>query len=250
MREQIDSITSWIKSIVDNAGADGVVLGLSGGVDSAVLCGLCAKAIKPDEVLGVVMPCYSDWQDQADAMKVVVKFGVRYVIFNLDSVFDAFKYWVQYSTKDSGQQKVSDGNLKARLRMTTLYYIANQWNYLVAGSDDRSENYVGYFTKYGDGASDFAPLSNLTKAEVRELAKELGVPESVINKPSSPGLWEGQTAEGELGISYKEIDAFLVGGEVPTDVRDKIELKHKNTEHKRLMPHIPSIEQEKICDSV
>jgi NAD+ synthase len=247
VRDQADRFVAWIKSVVGNAHAGGIALGLSGGIDSAVLCGLCVEAVGSSNTLAVVMPCYSDRRDAADALMVAEKFRVRHTVAVLDKAFDFMRSRAFHSGGNGAKQRLCEGNLKARLRTAMLYYIANQTGYLVAGSDDRSETYVGYFTKYGDGASDFAPLAILTKTEVRELAKELGVPDDIIRKPSSPGLWYGQTAEGELGVTYSEIDAFLSGQEISPGAREKIELLHKNTEHKRCMPCVPAMEE--LCDS-
>jgi NAD+ synthase len=132
-------------------------------------------------------------------------------------------------------------NLKARLRMTVSYYFANLLNRIVVGSGNRDELYVGYSTKYGDAGVDIMPLAGVTKGEVREMARHLGVPDRIADKTPTAGLWQGQTDEGEMGLLYKDIDAYLLGREVPEDVKDKIERRHRASEHKRRMPPSPTL---------
>jgi NAD+ synthase len=238
MQERIDKTVTWISKTVADTNKHGIVLGLSGGIDSAVLCGLCAMAIPSDKVFAILMPCYSNEQDKTDALLIADTFKVLTKEICLNNVFDFFEYNAMVLDKNT---RLSSGNLKARLRMITQYFIANQLDYLVAGSDDKSESYIGYFTKYGDGASDFAPLANFTKTEVRKIAKLIGVPQSIIDKPSTPGLWEGQIAENELGISYKDIDMYLCGNDINNEILKDIQQRHSNTEHKRCMPLIDKI---------
>ena len=150
------------------------------------------------------MPCESEKKDVEDAVKVVKKFKIKYKIIDLTPVFKKFKKILPPG------DKLSYGNLKARLRMATLYYFANRNKYLVAGTGNKTELKIGYFTKYGDGGVDILPIGNLTKNEVRKLAIKLGIPEEIINKPPSAGFWKGQTDEGEIGISYDELDKALM----------------------------------------
>ena len=237
---EAEKIANWITERVDKAQAKGIVMGLSGGIDSAVLCALCCQAVKPENVLALIMPCQSHSQDEEHAHLVAESTHCKVRKISLDYLFNVMDTILVDATRPAnGRRKIAQANLKARLRMVTQYYIANSLNYLVAGSDDKSENYVGYFTKYGDGASDFAPLGNLTKTEVRKLAAELGIPSAIIEKPSSPGLWSGQTAEGELGINYQDLDRFLSGESCDLVVRSKIEWRHGSTEHKRQLPYVP-----------
>jgi len=143
-------------------------------------------------------------------------------------------------TADPTARRLAEANLKVRLRMLTLYYFANQLNYIVVGSGNRSELAVGYFTKYGDGGVDILPLGNLVKAQVKELASFLGIPQEIIDKPPSAGLWEGQTDEGELGFSYDELDRYLATGEASDKVKNKIDSMMTAGEHKRLPPSLPA----------
>lgn len=198
-----DRISKWIKRRVEEAGAKGVVVGLSGGLDSSVVAVLSQRAVG-DKVLGIVMPCYSNPADEEDVHLLRVKFGVKIERVVLDPVYDKL-----LEILPSGN-RIAQANLKSRLRMLTLYYFANKLNYLVAGTGNKSEIMVGYFTKYGDGSADFLPLGGLLKTQVIELAKELGIPSKIIEKIPTAGLWEGQTDEGELGISYAELDNALL----------------------------------------
>ncbi len=169
-------------------------------------------------------------------------FDLEYRLIRLDGVYDllveAFNGTLSRSFPPD-TLRLALGNIKPRLRMLVLYFYANLRNYLVVGTGNRSELAVGYFTKYGDGGVDILPLGNLVKRQVRELASFLGVPEEIIKKPPSAGLWEGQTDEGELGITYELLDAYLLSGGVPPEVKEKIEAMKKRSEHKRRMPLIP-----------
>lgn len=215
MVDEVGKVCTWISRYVESAGAhepekkNGVVIGLSGGVDSSVVASLCARALGPDHVLGVIMPCGSDSKDEEHAYALIDKLGIRHVKCNLEVAFKAFAGIVNANGTLGG---ILGGNLKARLRMSMLYFWANMSssrNLIVAGTGNKSEHMIGYFTKYGDGATDFEPICDFYKTEVFEMAKVLGVPEEIIDKPPSAGLWDGQTDEGELGISYKELDAIL-----------------------------------------
>ena len=195
-------ISAWIKEKVEDAGAEGVVLGLSGGVDSALTAALAREALG-DRVLGLLMPCHSDPTDLEHGRLVADRFGIETEYVDLGPVFDR----LMASLPRGNDMAVA--NLKPRLRMATLYYFANSRNYLVAGTGNKSELTTGYSTKYGDGGVDILPLGDLLKAQVRGLARELGVPEEIIAKPPSAGLWPGQTDEEEMGITYDELDRTI-----------------------------------------
>lgn len=184
------------------SGAEGAVLGMSGGLDSSV-CGILCKRALGTQVLGLIMPCHSDPSDEAHARLVANSFDIRIEKTDLSPVFDLL---LDGLPRD-GVLPVA--NLKPRLRMITLYYFSNRLNYLVVGSSNKSELMTGYFTKYGDAAADVLPLGRLFKSDVRKLAEELGVPADIMTKPPSAGLWPGQTDEGELGITYDELDRAL-----------------------------------------
>jgi len=196
-------ISSWIKNQVKVAGAKGIVLGLSGGIDSAIVAALCKGALGKNKVLALFLPCNSNPQDLKDAQLVARKLGLKTKRVDLSGVYNNFLKILP----DAGS--LARGNLKPRLRMCTLYYFANKLNYLVCGTGNKSELMVGYFTKYGDGGVDILPIGDLFKRQVRALAKELKIPQGIIDKPPTAGLWQGQTDEGEMGITYNELDDIL-----------------------------------------
>ena len=196
-------IINWIKKQVRDALAKGIVLGLSGGVDSAVVASLSKEAVGKKRLLVLIMPCHSQPQDLEDAKLVAKKLGIKTKTIDLSGIYDSLRKILPKA------DKLALANLKPRLRMLTLYYFANKLNYLVCGTGNKSELMVGYFSKHGDGATDILPIGDLLKREVRKLAKDLGVPQAVITKPPSAGLWLGQTDEGEMGISYPELDDIL-----------------------------------------
>lgn len=231
------NLVSWLQEQVRSAGAGGAVVGLSGGVDSAVVAALCRRAFG-EHVLGLIMPCHSDPRDREDALLVAETFHLPYKEIVLDDVFDLLLRLFD----PAGQAPASDmaaANLKPRLRMLTLYYHANRHNYLVVGTGNKSELTVGYFTKYGDGGVDLLPLGNLVKREVYALAAYLGVPERVRQKPPSAGLWPGQTDEGEMGLTYAELDEYLLTGRGRPEVQEVVRRLSRASEHKRRLPAIP-----------
>ena len=196
-------IISWIKKQVKASSAKGIVLGLSGGIDSAVVAGLCSKALGRKNVLGLFLPCNSNSQDLKDARLVARALRIKTKLVDLSPVYkNLLKIF-------PNAPKLAKNNLKPRLRMLTLYFFANKLNYLVCGTGNKSELSVGYFTKYGDGGADILPIGGLLKRQVRSLARELNIPEPIINKAPTAGLWQGQTDEGEMGITYQDLDDIL-----------------------------------------
>ncbi|MCX5701136.1 MAG: NAD+ synthase [Candidatus Omnitrophica bacterium] len=231
-------IVSWIKRQVKDAGASGIVLGLSGGIDSAVVCALAKEAVGKRNVLALFLPCHSNFQDLKDARIVAKKLGVKTKAIDLSKVYDSFLSLLPKSGK------LAAANLRPRLRMATLYYFANKLNYLVCGTGNKSELMAGYFTKYGDGGVDILPIADLLKKDVRKLARELEISEQVIAKPPTAGLWPGQTDESEMGITYDELDDILYRLEHKQKqaAQDKKVSKVKRmitrSGHKRNMPEI------------
>lgn len=233
-----EKLGSWIRDEVTSGGCRGVVTGMSGGVDSSVVAVLCKRAF-PDNTLGVMMPCYSNPDDKAHAKAVAEKFDIPTAEVVLNEIYSNLLAKLPDFKADASLKQLAQANLKPRLRMLTLYYIANQLRYMVAGSSNRSEVTVGYFTKYGDGGVDIRPLGNLVKGQVKELARFLGIPAPIIDKPPSAGLWEGQTDETEMGLSYDALDGFILSGKASDEVRKKAEAMMANSAHKRSLPPIP-----------
>ncbi|HIQ38463.1 MAG TPA: NAD+ synthase [Methanothermococcus okinawensis] len=208
VEKTVEKLTHFIRNVVKKAKARGVVVGLSGGIDSSVVATLCVKALGRDKVLGVIMPERdSDPKDIEHAKMIAEKLGIRYIISDITDILKAFGAGGYVPTREF--DRIADGNLKARIRMCILYYFANRRKLLVAGTSNKSELYMGYGTKYGDLGSDFLVIGNLFKTEVRELAKYLGIPQEIIDKPPSAGLWKGQKDEEELGITYEVLDRIL-----------------------------------------
>jgi NAD+ synthase len=205
--ELSSKIQDWIKDYVKNANADKVILGLSGGIDSAVTAALCTKALGNQNIIGLILPCESVSTDIADAEMVAGNLGIKKYIIDLTLIYEEFLCCMPIEDK---LNRLAKANLKVRLRMVTLYYFCQiLGNCLVVGTGNRAEMAIGYFTKYGDGGVDFEPLGLLYKSEVRALARVLRIPEKIIKKAPSPGLWPGQTDEGEIGLSYDTIDEIL-----------------------------------------
>jgi len=231
-------LTAWIKDTVLEAGCRGIVLGMSGGIDSSVLAALCIKAF-PDSTLGLIMPCYSIDEDSVHAEAAAKQFSIPVKTVVLDGIYDALLQTLPDFKSDASLSRLAQANLKARLRMITLYYTANQMKYLVAGSGNRSEITVGYFTKHGDSGVDILPLGNLVKKEVRELARFLKIPPEIIDKPPSAGLWAGQTDEAEMGFTYESLDQYILTGKAPEALKKRIEAMKANSAHKTTTPAIP-----------
>jgi NAD+ synthase len=239
--EQIaNKLTSWIKDEVLAAGCKGAVVGMSGGLDSSVVAVLCHRAF-PQNTLGVIMPCHSIDEDREHALAVAKQFSIPTKTIVLDTVFDALLKVLPDSKKNTPTSRLAKANIKTRLRMVTLYYFANQLQYLVVGSSNKNELSIGYFTKYGDGGVDIMPIGNLVKKQVKELASFLGIPQPIIDKPPSAGLWPGQTDEGEMGTTYEELDRYLLCGEANNDLKKKIETRIIGYRHKRSLPPIADL---------
>jgi len=229
-------LDDWIAAQVTGSGGRGVVFGLSGGVDSAVVAALCKRAF-PHHSLGLILPCQSDPVDAADAVLTAHHFGLPTATIDLTPVYEALCAELRAACSDAPDDRLTCANIKPRLRMTALYAFSNHLGYRVVGTGNRSELAVGYFTKWGDGGADLLPLGNLTKTRVGELARHLGVPQRIVDKPPSAGLWEGQTDEGEMGLTYEQLDACLEGGGGKT-VREVVDRLAAASRHKRELPPI------------
>jgi len=233
-----NKIVNWVRKQVKIAKARGIVLGLSGGVDSAVVAALSKEAVGKNRVLALTLPCNSQKQDLKDASIVARKLGLKHKVIGLSRIYNDLMRILPPAGK------LAQSNLKPRLRMLVLYYYANKLNYLVCGTGNKSELMVGYFTKHGDGATDILPIGGLLKKHVRALAIELGIPLKVILKAPTAGLWAGQTDEGEMGITYPELDDILERLEgkkkqaLPKAKVNKIKRMIERSEHKRQGPRI------------
>lgn len=234
-----DSISAWMRAYLRTARADGFVLGLSGGVDSAVAAGLAARAAGAERTLAALMPCQSQPIDAELGQLVADAFGIPTVTIDLTATFQALA-----GALPLGGSALASANLKPRLRMAALYYLATSRNYLVLGSGNRTELAVGYFTKHGDGGVDLLPLGDLDKTQVWALASEIGVPQVVIDRPPTAGLWPGQTDEAEMGITYRELDRALASieagntADIDPAVLAKVEGMAARSAHKRALPPV------------
>lgn len=243
MEQKIEKLIAWLRERVQEAGMNGAIVGISGGIDSAVVAHLIKRAF-PNNSLGLIMPCKSNPKDKEDALKVVESCGIDYHVIDLTETHRVLFDEIEKQLKEKGQwneqaARLGDANTRARLRMTTLYAVANNYGYLVVGTDNAAEWHTGYFTKYGDGGVDLVPLVHFTKGEVREMARILGVPEEIITKAPSAGLWEGQTDENEMGTTYDMIDKYLKGEPIPERDREIIERLHERSHHKRQLAIAP-----------
>jgi NAD+ synthase len=222
-------IVKWLKGQVKKAKAKGLIVGLSGGIDSAVAAALAQKACGRN-TLALLMPCESHSEDEKIARLVARNIGIATRKVVLDNVCRALK-----KALPGTRNRMVQANVKPRLRMMTLYYFASLNSYLVVGTGNKTEIALGYFTKYGDGGVDLLPLGDLVKAEVRALAEQLELPEEVIKKKPSAGLWTGQTDEGEIGLSYDILDKLVTGKKVRAAKAKKAKVKKMMaaSEHKR-----------------
>jgi NAD+ synthase len=245
--EMGNRIQRFVKDYVENTGVKGIVVGVSGGVDSCTVAAISAKAIGGDKVLGLMLPEEEtrNSKDIAHAKLVAKKFHFKTEKIDITAPLEAFYSSMRiYDPSD----KLGKGNIKARTRMIYLYYYANRLSMLVCGSSDKSETMMGYFTKWGDVAADISPIMDLYKTQVRKVAQHIGIPREVAEKPSTPALWPNQLAEDEMGIRYEQLDLILYGLEhfmKPCEIAHQLETKQSvvdrikrrwlSAEHKRRM---------------
>jgi NAD+ synthase len=246
-------ICRFIKEYLENAGAKGIVLGLSGGIDSGTIAALSSLAIGGENVLGLMLPEKENinQKDIDDAKGVAEQFHLKTQVCDMSNALDGLYGAIPVFDQSD---RLCRGNVKARTRMIYLYYYSNKQNRIVCGSSDKSETMMGYFTKWGDAAADIAPIMDLYKTQVRKLAIHLGIPKELALKPSSPALWPNQLAESELGIKYETLDLILYALErfvSPEEIAkqldvekvlvDKVKSRWLSNEHKRRMPLSPKI---------
>ena len=237
-------IQEGLKQKIEETNSKGVIFGLSGGIDSAVIAYLCNNVVK-EKTLAVIMPDskISPKEETEDAIKIVDTLGINYKLIDINSIHKEY-----YNVLEPNDLAL--GNLRARIRKNLLYYYANSKNLLVLGSSDKSEFNIGYFTKFGDGAADLLPIVSLYKTQIRQIAKELGLPNNIITKKSSPNLWPNHVAESEIGATYDEIDCILYciidkklsvdetvsQTKIESETVEKIYQLYKKSEHKRITP--------------
>jgi len=239
----VKRIVSWLREKVEGASRKGGVIGLSGGIDSSVSAALCKKAFG-DKCLGLLLPCRSKPEDLEDAKKVAEHLGIKTIEVNLTPAFEALVYEFENESSAELEKNPAIFNIKPRLRMTALYYFAAKMNYLVIGTGNKSEIYMGYFTKYGDGGVDLEPIGDLTKTEIYKLAEILEIPKEIINRVPTAGLYDGQTDEGEMGITYGDLDYAIEciesgnTGDCDDELLGKVKSQMSKMEHKTKPPPI------------
>lgn len=246
--DDADEIRGFIRSYVETSGCDGVVIGLSGGIDSAVVAKLAVDALGADRVHAMFMPSDVTSEDDYESTKRMAGlWGMGYEALNIQKAADEF-----IGLLGGEPSMLERGNIAARCRMTLLYGRAKGMNRLVLGTSNQSEYMMGYFTKHGDGAADAIPLVKMYKTSVRQLAKIIGIPQDIIDKPPSAGLWEGQTDEAEMGVTYDELDMVLLGIEhgrtdaeisigcsIPMEKVEGVRRRVRSMSHKRVLPARP-----------
>ncbi|MEY8768547.1 NAD(+) synthase [Francisella philomiragia] len=238
--EYSKKLIEWLKKICINYPAEGFVIGISGGIDSAVAASLAVKTGLPTTAL--ILPSKNNQdQDMKDGLELIKNLDIEHHIVPIQPAYDTFiESTLNFTNLQNDRQHVIKGNAQARLRMMYLYAYAQQNNRIVIGTDNACEWYMGYFTKFGDGAADILPLVNLKKSQVFEMGKYLKVPQNIIDKAPSAGLWQGQTDEDEMGVTYQEIDNFLDGKEVSPKALERINFWHNRSHHKRSMAFTPN----------
>ena len=244
-----DDIVKFIQSKVSEAKTDGILVGLSGGIDSTLIAYLACEAVGKENVFGIIMPSTATpTEDKIHGISIAQGLGIDYKEIAIDSILNEFLFMTQLE-----EDNLAIGNLKARIRMSIIYFYANQKKYLVSGTGNKSEILIGYFTKHGDGACDIEPIGDLYKTDVFKLSRYMGVPEDIIEKPPRAGLWNNQTDEAEIGMSYDLIDQILYQYcekskkdkeisemlEIPVDDVDMIIDKINRNKHKSKVPESP-----------
>ena len=231
LAEYIKDIEQFLKDYLEDSHMDKYILGISGGVDSSLCAVLAKNAVGKDRLHCVIIPIESLPEDEEDALKLASEYDLNYTIVDASESFR--EYVKEFQRNGLELDKSTLGNLKARMRMSILYAIAQKERGLVIGTDNADERYVGYYTKYGDGACDILPIAHLVKSEVIEASKLLGMNPALAERVPSAGLYQGQTDEKELGVTYQELDAFVLGKKVSPKAKKRIQYLHRISAHKR-----------------
>ncbi|HOI72082.1 MAG TPA: NAD+ synthase [Methanobacterium sp.] len=254
-KKTVDIISGFIKDVLEKSKSDGLVVGLSGGIDSSVVTFIAAQSVSREKILGLIMPSQtSSADDMHDALSVAEVLGIKKKIIPVDNIIQRIGA-LKVDTASDEKYKIAQANLIARARMMILYYHANAMNRLVLGTGNKSELLVGYFTKYGDGGVDLNPLGDLYKTDVQKIGIHLSIPINILNKPPAAGLWHGQTDEDELGITYELLDEILYLLEdeklLPHQIAIKLDIPEEevlrvmsliiSAEHKLVPPPLPKI---------
>ena len=231
LEQYIRDIEQFLKDYLNDSHMEKYILGISGGVDSSLCAVLAKNAVGKERLHCVIIPIESLPEDEEDALKLASEYDLDYTIIDASESFR--EHVKEFQRNGLALDKSTLGNLKARMRMSILYAIAQHEKGLVIGTDNADERYVGYYTKWGDGACDILPIAHLVKSEVVKASKILGMSSALAERVPSAGLYQGQTDEKELGVSYKELDDFVLGKKVGTAVRKRIQHLHKVSAHKR-----------------
>ena len=239
LKEYLDVIVKFLQDYLKDNHQDCYVLGISGGVDSSLVAALAKKAVGKDKLFAYAMPIDSLIDDENDAVRLAKHLDINYEVVDLTDAYH--KLVEKYEATGVKLDLSTKGNLKARMRMATLYAFAQNKHGLVLGTDNKDERYTGYFTKFGDGGVDLLPIANLLKREVVEACLLLGIPEDLAKRVPSAGLYQGQTDEKEMGITYQDLDDYLLGKEVSQEAKERIERLHRISAHKR--EEIPTPEE-------
>lgn len=230
LEQYLKEIEKWLVEYLEASPCTNYVLGVSGGVDSTLVAAIARHAVGKEHLFCYALPIESNKDDELDALKVKQELDLNLEVVDLTNTYHS--YIKELHAEDFS--RLTKGNLKVRMRMCALYAFAQEHNALVLGTDNLDESYVGYFTKYGDGGVDLLPIVRLTKEEVREATKIYGVSSLLADRVATAGLYEGQTDEKEMGVTYKDLDAYLLGKEIDPKAKERIEHLHKISEHKRV----------------
>ncbi|MBR5997371.1 MAG: NAD(+) synthase [Bacilli bacterium] len=237
LEEYLKEIEAFLKDYIEKAHCNKYILGISGGVDSSLCAALARNAVGKDRLLCLILPIESQKADENDALDLAKQLDLNYEIVDGTEIFRGYVDTFKKLGQDFDRSTL--GNLKARIRMSILYAYAQKYNGLVIGTDNADERYTGYFTKHGDGACDILPIAHLLKGEVVQASKILGISDQLAERVPTASLFEGQTDETEMGVTYKDLDRYILGGKVDETVEKRIQHLHKISEHKRVPTPMP-----------